>query len=117
MIQTFTPMAAALRVDEVMIEYQKTRIRTGRHVNEPKAKISGGKKTGGRDQDTEPLIPYLISEDSDTHTVDYIKKFRNDMLLFDNSIETRTTDKTFSVRSTYDDVSNFLCLSFSNILI
>lgn len=91
-----------------MIEYQRTRIRTGRNYvvqSEHDDEVSGGTKTIGSAHDTDPLIPNSIPEESPTEIVDYVKTIKNDILLFDNSLQTRTRNRTFSVRSIYDDVS------------
>lgn len=97
-------------VDEFMIENQRTRTHTRQNYivqKERDDEMSGGMENVGPAYVTEPLEPDTNPEELPALIVDYANMIRNDIILLDNSVETRTR-KRGNVRSKYDDVSNSL---------
>lgn len=96
-------------VDEFMIENQRTRTHTRQNYvvqKERDDEMSGGMENVGPAYVTEPLDPDANPEELPALIVDYANMIRNDIILLDNSVETRTR-KRGNVRSRYDDVSKF----------
>lgn len=94
-------------VDEFMIENQRTRTHTRQNYvvqREPDDEMSSGMENVGPAYVTEPLDPDSNPEELPALIVDYANMIRNDIILLDNSVETRTR-KRGNVRSKYDDVS------------
>lgn len=111
-IQIFTPKVVAMRklpdADEFMIENQRTRTHTRQNYvfqRDRDEEMSGGMENTGPAYVTEPLDPDPNPEELPALIVDYANMIRNDIILLDNSVETRTR-KRGNVRSKYDDVSS-----------
>ncbi|XP_026328329.1 prothoracicotropic hormone-like [Hyposmocoma kahamanoa] len=108
-IQIFTPKVVAMRklpdADEFMIENQRTRTHTRQNYvfqRDRDEEMSGGMENTGPAYVTEPLDPDPNPEELPALIVDYANMIRNDIILLDNSVETRTR-KRGNVRSKYDD--------------
>lgn len=109
-IQIITPKVVAMRkipdVDKFMIENQRTRTHTRQNYvvqRERDDEMSGGMDNVGPAYVTEPLDPDANpDEELPALIVDYANMIRNDIILLDNSVETRTRK-----RSKYGDVSKF----------
>lgn len=111
-IPIITPKVLAMRkipdVDEFMIENQRTKTHTRQNYvvqRERDDEISGGMDIVGPAYVTETLDPGENPEELPALIVDYANMIRNDIILLDNSVETRTR-KRGNVNSKYD-VSNF----------
>lgn len=112
-IQILTPKLVAMSkipdVDEFLIENQRTRTHTRQGYvfqREHDDEMSGGIKNAGPAYVAEPLDPDANPEELPALIVDYANMIRNNIILLDNSVETRTR-KRGNVRHKNDDVSKF----------
>lgn len=125
-IQTFTPKATALRklpdVDEFMIENHRTRTRTRQNYivqREPDDEMSSGVENVGPAFVSEQLEPDSNHEELPALIVDYANMIRNDIILLDNSVETRTRKRgnvsyfTLETKS-FSDIKSRIFLFFLN---
>lgn len=109
----FTPKLVAMsripNVDEFLIENQRTRTHTRQDYviqREYDDEMSGGIKNAGPAYVAEPLDPDANPEELPALIVDYANMIRNNVILLDKSVETRTR-KRGNVKNKYDEVSKF----------
>lgn len=95
--------------DEFMTENQRTRTHTRQNYifqRDRDEEMSGSQENAGPAYVTETLDPDTNSEELPALIVDYANMIRNDIILLDNSVATRTR-KRGNLRSNIDEVSKF----------
>lgn len=113
LLQSLVPKVMALKnsnVDEYMLEDQRTRKRKNYVVRLARdSEILGNSGNLGTNYDTDSFQPDPTNpEELSAFIVDYANMIRNDVILLDKSVETRTRKRGNIQVKKYNNVSTFL---------